>query len=53
VNGRQESKMMTLKILNSLLNSNDAQHSSESSKFLLKTELSQYRTQFEILGDDI
>lgn len=45
--------MMTLKILNSLLNSNDAQHSYESSKFLLKTELSQYGTQVETLGDDI
>ncbi len=45
--------MMTLKILNSLLNSNDAQYSSESSKFLLKTELSQYMIHFETLGDDI
>lgn len=48
---------MTLKkFLNSLsysqLNSNDALHSSESSK-IMKIELSQYGTKYEILGDDI
>lgn len=42
---------MTLKFLNSQLNSNDASHSSESSKIIKK--LSQDTTQFEILGDDI
>lgn len=55
MNGRQEIKMMTLKFSNSLSNSrlysNDALHSSESSKFIIK--LSQYGTQFEIPGDDI
>ncbi|MDO8869223.1 MAG: hypothetical protein Q7V10_00535 [Methanobacteriaceae archaeon] len=56
MNERQESKIMALKFSNSLsnsrLNSNDASHSYESSK-IMKIKLSQYGTQFEILGDDI